>query len=332
MRRVIIILLCCLLAGGCSALPAEERSFAVALGLSVREGVWEAAARIPSYQQSGGYLTLQARGGSLEEAMAGLDASAPMRMHYGQLRLLIFSGELARSGSFVSAVEAVADRAETRLQAQLCVTEDPMKGVMDALEPQTGARLSKSLDVMLETRREMGVIPDASLSGILRMGQRQDPVLIRISLEDEKTLRLTGGEMISGAAGAQGSLSAEEMQLLSLMQGKVRRTMITLEDGTVTIHDAGCRLSLDGNRACVRLKVRCSGSSLTAEGAADALQREVRGVIGRLAEAGCEALGLGRFAIRHFRDAAAWRELDWRHVYPALEWEILVDVQTAAQA
>ena len=77
MRRVCCLLLAMLLLTGCSALPEEDRAFAVVLGLDKQGDAWRAWARIPSYQQEGGYLTLSAQGRSLGEVMAQLEAALP---------------------------------------------------------------------------------------------------------------------------------------------------------------------------------------------------------------------------------------------------------------
>ena len=66
---------------------------------------------------------------------------------------------------------------------------------MDALKPATGARLSKSLDVLMETRLEQGTVPRAALADVIRMGDRQQPVLMNIALDDAE-IALSGGWLI----------------------------------------------------------------------------------------------------------------------------------------
>lgn len=350
MRKVILALLCaCLLCGGCSsALPAEERSFAVALGVSASAGVWEVAARIPTYQQEGGYLTLSAQGATLAEALSLLDAAAPMRMHYGQTRLLVISQGLAEASDFPGVLQALARLRDMRLQAQVCVTADDLPTFMDALEPQTGTRLSKSLDILLQTRRELGVVPDATLSSVLRMGERQCPVLLAAALSGEESvsrqgmdatperqrvqsageIRFGGGWLVSAAGQVKGSLSPRETQLLNLLQGRTMRSSLAMEDGAVTLADAGCKVRLDGNTVFCDVTLRYTDATLSKEGVIRELSEDIRGVTAKLSAADCDALGLGRQAVRHFVDVAAWKALDWPGLYPRLQWQITVRLNT----
>lgn len=330
LRRVIMILVCGCLMGGCSALPAEERAFAVALGITRQAGAWQVSARIPGYQEEGEYLTLTAQGASLQEALAGLDAVAPMRMHYGQVRLLIFDRGLAETAEFPAALTLLAHRADMRLQAEVCVTQMDMPALMDALEPQTGTRLSKSLDVLLETRRKLGVIPQASLSAAMRMGERQCPVMLNIAAGEDGKPTLSGGWLTDQAGQVQAMLSPEETQLLMLMQGALKKTTLALAGHTVTLTDAKRRLSLNGNEARCAVTLRYTSTNLSQEGVEAEVQRAMLALTQRLASANCDALGMGGYAIRHFRDQPAWSALDWAALYPQLTWHITVSAEPPA--
>ena len=52
-------------------------------------------------------------------------------------------------------------------------------------------------------------------------------------------------------------------------------------------------------------------------------------VIGKLAAANCDALGLGRQAIMQAADWAQWRQLAWPEKYPTLTWHVAVDAVSA---
>lgn len=327
-RLIVLVLIGCLM-GGCSALPAEERSFAVALGVSRNDDAWEVSARIPGYQPDGGYLTLTERGGSLQEALARLDAAAPMRMHFGQVRLLIFSLEEAKSEAFPSLLETIARRADMRLQAEVCVAQENVATLMERLEPQTGTRLSKSLDVLLETRRRLGVIPETSLSSLMRMGERQCPVLLSVSVEND-SVQLSGGWMVNSQGRVQAKLLPEEIQLLTLMQNRLRKTTLMLPGGMVALTDAGSSISLNGNSAACSLTLHCTSSELSREGVQHQVEQRVLALVEKLAAEDCDALGLGGYAIRHFRDMEAWEQLNWPQVYQQLTWEIKVQAQLPA--
>ena len=344
MKKLLIMAITLLLCASCTALPAEERSFAVALGVSENTGAWEVCARVPTYQSGGGYLTLEARGNSLSEALAVLDATAPMQMHLGQLRLVVFSQGLAESSAFPGVLAELAMRREFRVQAQVCVTADPVRDLIDKLEPATGSRLSKSLDVLMETRIEQGVIPQAELSEVLRRGERQSWVAIHVALEDTASVARPGMDAAAGAQAASGTgkvqfgggwligqdgsangqLTASETQLLGLMAGTLQKGTISLREGTVPLISASSRVKLHGNTAACDVTLRYGAAGMTEAGVQQAVAEACRAVLGKLAAANCDALGLGRQAIRYFPDMAAWHELDWPILYPQLDWQVTV--------
>ena len=344
MKKLLIVMAALLLCASCSALPAEERAFAVALGVSESGGTWEVSARVPTYQTSGGYLTLTARGSSLSEALALLDATAPMTMHLGQLRVVIFSQGLAASSSFQSTLTELAMRREFRLQAQVCVTADPVADVIDKLEPATGARLSKSLDVLLETRADQGVIPSAALSDVLRRGERQSWVAVNVALESAANLgqpgmdesagtqaasgtgkvQIGGGWLIGQDGSAHGQLTAGEMQLLALMAGELPKGTLSFDDGSVTLISSSAKVRLKGNAVACDISLRYTHSVMTEAGVQHAVTTACREVLGKLAAADCDALGVGRQAIRGHWDMASWHKLDWPLRYPQLDWQVTV--------
>lgn len=344
MKKLLLLAAILMLCASCAALPAEERAFAVALGVSESGGVWEVSARVPTYQQSGGYLTLTARAGSLGEALALLDVSSPMRLHLGQLRLAVFSQALAESPAFPGTLRALAARREFRLQAAVAVTADPVRDLIDALEPATGSRLSKSIDILLETRVRQGASPGTTLSDALRRGERQSWVAADVALADGANLaqpgmdasagqqaasgagkaQFGGGWLIGQDGSAHGRLTVAEQQVLALMSGQLRRGTLSLEDGTVTLIGASVRLKLRGGAVACGMRLRYASSAMTEAGVQHAVVAACRGVLGKLAAADCDALGVGRQAIRRFPTMAAWREIDWPAVYPALTWEITV--------
>ena len=109
-----------------------------------------------------------------------------------------------------------------------------------------------------------------------------------------------------------------------LMQNRLRKATIPLADGTVTLSDGSGRVRLDGNHVTCALTLRYTDASLAQEALRQAVKQEAEQVLGLLAAADCDALGLGGQAIRHFPDMEAWRALDWPGLYPSLTWAVWV--------
>lgn len=326
MKRVLALLVALLALGGCTTVTGEQRAFAVVLGISGGGEEWQVSARLPTYQAEGEYMTLTAWGKSLGEAMGGLNAAAPMELHYGQLRLLLFSAQLARSAAFPGVVRALFARAEVRPQAALAITGDNVADVVDAMEPATGARLSKSLDTLLEARQRLGLLEITTLEAWQRMGIRRQPTLPNASLpqQDGEKVSFSGGWLFGPGGQAQGQLTDGEMQLLSLLAGRLRQGTLSLPEGTVTLLDTASRITLHAGEARCRIKLRCAASSLTEDGLAQALASSLQALTGKLAAANCDALGLARQAMQGTLTMPQWQAKEWS--YPALNWSFSVEV------
>ncbi len=323
------MLLLCLLCTGCAALPAEERAFAVALGVSKDAGQWTVHARIPDYQSPGGYQTVTGDGASLTEALAALDASAPMQLHLGQLRLLVLEAELAEKEGISEVLAVLEERADLRQEAHLAVTGDGMKELMEAMKPAAGTRLSKSIDVMLDTRIGEGTALPASLADIQRMGERQSPVLLDLRLEEKKAA-LSGAWLADTDGIVRGSLSREETQLLSVLTGQLRSGMLTLPEGAVRLIDAQVTKELSMptmQSASVRMILRVHGTSMNEDEVAASVARACLTLLNKLSAMGCDALGMGRQAILHAEDMAHWQEIGWPQRLRELEWSVSVGVE-----
>lgn len=350
MKRGVAILLSIMLLSGCSALPAEDRAFAVALGISENAGLWEVGVRVPVYQTGGGYMTLSAKGSSLGEAMALLNASAPMELHYGQLRLMVFSESTARRTSFPELLRALAARGEVRPQAALAVTRDNVLDVMDALEPATGSRLSKSLETLLEAREKTGVAAIVTLDEWQRMGERQQAVLLNVAMEPGQSgalqgmnatagelpvqgagkAQFSGGWMMNAEGKVQGTLSAAEMQLLALLKDELHQGTLTLPEGTLTLLDTNSKLTLEQDSIRCKLRVQYSAASMTEEGVQAALISALQALAGKLSAAGCDALGIARKAVLGCSTAEDWRQMTWPEQYAALAWHFVIQVEREA--
>lgn len=317
-KVLILLLLTIVLCSSCTALPAEERAFAVALCVE-KEDAWRVHARIPTYQTGGGYMTVTGEGETLPAALSSLDAASPMRINLSQLRLLVIDEGLTEIDALLA---ALAERPDMRMQCTVTLTDAPAKDVAEALKPAAGSRLSKALDLLMDARLEQGAILPASLAEVLRMGERQSPVLTALSLEG-KEINLSGGYTMEGLR-----LKPEETALLSMLLGHVKSLHLTLPGGSAEVRDvsAKVRLSEDLAMARVELTLTETAASFTEEGLEQALVDALLTLLTRLSAAGCDALGLGRQAVMGTRDMAEWHAQNWPERYRAIRWEVAVGV------
>lgn len=325
MKALILLLLPMLLCSACTALPAEERAFAVALCVERTES-WRVYGRIPTYQSGGGYITVSGQGETLAAALDDMDAASPMRINLSQLRLLVAEEELARSGELSALLTALADRPDMRMECAVALTAAPVQTVVEALTPAAGTRLSKALDLLLEARVEQGAILPARLSQVLRMGERQSPVLIALALDGEE-ITLSGGVTAEGL-----HLDWAEIALLSLLLGHAKSLHLTLGATSAEVREVSANVRLSEDLATARVTL-----TLTAPSAADAsadleqaLADALLALLTRLANGGSDVLGLGRQTVTHVPDMPAWHALNWPERYRAVRWEVAVSVRGPA--
>ena len=324
MKILILLLLPVWLCSACAALPAEERAFAVALCVEKAEGEWRIQGRIPTYQSGGGYMTVTGEGDSFSVALTDMDAASPMRINLSQLRLVVVDVNLAESGGLLDLLTALSDRRDMRMQCAVALTDEPLLSVAEALKPAAGTRLSKALDLMLDARMEQGAIPPAALSDVLRMGDRQSPILIALSMDGEE-VSLSGGYTVDGMF-----LAADEIALLSLLLGHTKSLRINLSGGYADVRDASAKVCLDESLARVELTLTATDASLEEDALEQTLADALLALLTRLSAGGSDVLGLGRQAIMRIHDLAQWRALNWPEKYRGIRWEVTVGVSGPA--
>lgn len=328
-KRFMVMLLAFMLGcTACTALPAEERAFALALCVEKTDGVWRVYSRIPAYQTGGEYLTVTGEGDTLPLALVDMEGNAPMHLHLSQLRLLVLDAELGKTTALTEALSILARQQDMALQCEVAVSRDNMQDVADAMKPPAGARLSKAMDVLIQSRKDQGAVLPASLADVIRMGTRQSPVLMKLSL-DEGSIRLSGGFPMTTTGMLAEPLSVEETALLSLLLKQSKNPVLRISDNSVRIRENSCRaeLSPDLKQADVMLRLRLTDHEAQSEQLEKDLADACLILLERLSQNGCDVLGLGRQAIVRKQDMAQWEALDWSSVYRHIRWQIGVSVQ-----
>lgn len=324
-KLLALLMLMLMLCTSCSALPAEERAFAVALSVEKQDGRWQVHARIPTYQSGGGYQTVTGAGGSLDEALAAMDTAAPMHLHLSQLRLLVLHAGL--NDEMYAALHLLSERMDVRPDCAVAVTDVPGKTLMEALKPTMGTRLSKSIDVLLDTRAEQGSILPATLADVIRMGERQTPVAVGLFVSDGK-VELSGGYVLEN-----GILLLTDMEtaFLSLLRGDAKKLQLSLPGGTAEVRDVKSHVHLeDMSNASVDLTLTAVASAFTPEGLEEVLARELLALLERLSKAGCDVLGLSRGAVMRTDNMADWHALNWPERLRQIRWTVSVGVSGPA--
>lgn len=336
MKRWLVLLCAALLCQSCAALPAEERCFVVALCMDAADGQVSLAARVPGYRSPGDYETVEATGASLPDALAQLEAAAPMQLHYGQVRLVAASERMAAAGMLLPALRELAQLPFFRGDAVVCVTEKEPKSVCDALNPLTGTRLSKSLDILLETRREQGTILSASISETLLMDGRQCPTAVALDVQEaekqeDSTVSMEGVWLMDSSGSARQRLTGQQTQLLALISGKLKEGAIPLGNTALPLQNIRVQLSISQGQPLLRLSVKHGQTALSDAEMAEMLAQEIRQVLDLLAKSNCDALGLARKLMSRYQTAEAWEAAQWPALYPLMDWRVEVSAHGLAE-
>lgn len=329
MKRLLCLLMICFCCASCSALPPEERAFCVALLIDGNAEECRVFVRVPTYQDNGGYQTLSASGATLTDALRTLESAAPMRLHWGQLRLIVLSRAWAADIPITRILSDLSGVENLRLHAAVAVTEEKASELAEKLVPTSGTRLSKTIDVMTQARHEQGVMPTCAASALLRYGSRQSPVLSGAQISGESFL--LGGAWLTDADGlVRGFLTPEETQILLLMQGELARTQLLLPDHAVHLTEAHSQVTLANSEATCRIRLRYDHADLTPQAVSAETAQVCLNVLNQLQAIGCDALGIGRQAIRHSRSMADWRDSDFPSQFQRLRWTVEVRSEPAA--
>lgn len=329
MKKCCLLMVLCLLCGACSALPPEERAFCVAMVIDGNQASCTVSVRIPDYAKQGGYQTMTQTGSTLSDALGRLESHASLRLHWGQMRLIVFSRAWLAETPLPETLTTLMQLENLRLHATLAVTEEDTASLIEKIVPTNGTRLSKSLDVLIEAHQEQGTILPGSMSAVLRMGSRQSPLLADVHAEGE-AFSLSGGWMIGQDGRLTGKLSPEEMQLCGLMVGQLSRTQLLLPSHAVHITEASRRLVLSEDGVTCRISLRYDVSDLTPAEVSDAVAQSCMAVLEKLQEGHCDALGLGRQAIGQYRTMDAWRASSFAEDLSQRHWTVIVSSEPAA--
>lgn len=375
MKKLALLLCLCLLLGGCS--DGLSRSLMViTLGVDMDENGVTLTIKAPNYGATGGgensqqggqnqqeenYFHLSVTGTTWEHAMSLLNAATPRAMRFGQLREVIISLNAAQSGQLYSILTQVDILQNVRTHAKVIICRGTAQEFLQSQKSAIGKRLSTYLDVTLDSLREKGFIPTATLSSLLRdiSSAWRDPLIAfaafageneqgKDTAQDDRpvdllpgTLPVSGssmgeyvGALAVGSAGKNVLLTGYEVQLYHLLTGEVRSMAFGVDGEYFDVRPRGkSRLSIqkeNGQEAlCLFLPVTVEYSAFRdapAQDVARHLEKEAEALIKKLQSASCDALGYGCVAVREYLTLFDWAQSNWESRYQTADVRVEVSV------
>jgi len=374
-RSLLFLCLFCLAFTGCT--DGLSRSLMViTMGVDAKDGEYTITIKAPNYGATGGgaggssdsegkgdenYLNLSVTGKSWEHAMSLLNAATPRLLRFGQLREIVIGKDTAQQNELNAILTQVDILQNVRTHAQVIICEGEAQAFLKAQKSTIGKRLSTYLDVTLDSLRQKGYIPTATLSALLRdlNCTWRDPLIAYAAFQGEEStgedtahldrpvdqqagsLPRQGtdmGEYVGAlAVGAQGQrtlLTGYEVQLYHLLMGEKQSMALGVDEKYFDVSArAGKKMRLleEGGREVlyVYLPVTVDYSAFREyphEDVAGQLQTEAERLLRKLQAGGCDALGYGCIAVREYRTMFDWAAADWPKRYQAAGVRVEVDV------
>lgn len=359
-KRLLCLLLCifALTMAGCSN-DLSRSLMILTMGIDLNEKGVTVSVKAPDYGAAGkddaagggekseeAYFTLSVTGKTWEDAMNLLNAAAPRRLRFGQVREIVVSLDTARSGQLARLLAQADVLQNVRTHARVIICQGSAADFLKNQKSVIGKRLSAYLDVTLSTLREKGYIPTATLSSLLRdlNSVWRDPLIACAAFPadqhapadqraDGQPVDLLSGELgVTGASmgeyvgalalgsdGGHALLTGYEVQLYHLLTGQVS-SMATGVDGQFfdVLPRGKSRMRLekaDGcDVLCLYLPVTVDYSAFREAPTADIagqLQREAEALLGKLQACGCDALGYGALAAREYSSLFDFAAANW---------------------
>lgn len=361
---------------GCySKTEIEQTAFVLAIGLDRgREKPLRLVAQIavpPAIAgESGGggqleAVLLSAEGRTVSEAILELSKVTPSKLFWGHADIIVMTADFVEHG-LVRKTDIFLREREFRPGAFVFITHDELEDVLAVKYPaQPGnAAYVQQLADLTSTHSTSPQAFIAELGILISVGT--GAMLIPIITVDEsaassgvdkplKTLRLSGSGVVNGD-GLLAELTAVETRGVLWAIGKVRETIITLEDpGDLTgslgirvfrswshisieidhqrIEDSKVLVSINGDADIIEAhlpgvylssaEVQMVNGSLS-----EAVAREVRNSLRLLQHVGADALGLAEL-FRRSMPAARWKEVkaQWDQVFSQIEFSVTVDLR-----
>lgn len=381
-KRSLLLLLCaCMFLSGCTD-GLSKSLMVITLGVDLDESGLTLTIKAPNYGATGGgsdssqqsgqsqqeenYFNLSVTGTTWEHAMTLLHAATPRAMRFGQLREVIISLDTAQSGQLQNILTQVDILQNVRTHAKVIVCKGKAQDFLKNQKSAIGKRLSTYLDVTLDSLREKGYIPTATLSSLLRdlSSSWRDPLIAFAAFAGENeqgedtsaddrpvdqlpgTLPVSGssmgeyvGALAVGSTGDFALLTGYEVQLYHLLTGEVGSMAFGMDGQYFDVLPRGkSRLSIKTENGqevlCLHLPVTVEYSAFREAPTQDIalhLQREAEALIQKLQAASCDALGYGCVAVRKYLTLFDWAQSGWESRYKTAQVRVEVDVTLRQQ-
>ncbi len=330
MKQLLLILLCLLTLTSCGASSGEKQIFPICMSIDrTEDGGLRLGVQVSSLSadSADAYTVFFADGDDFAQALEIMGASMPYPLHFGQLRLLMISREIAETEQLSQLLWQVYGLHTIRPHAAVMVALEDAGETMKAQKPDLSVRLSTYLDQLLVRLRQERLTPAETLTDVMRLigSGYGDPLLGVCAVHPD--MKQQGNEKPatppSAEGGGQPAFAAPQGVIAigepspgnelpeDTIAGKLPR------EGGNPVEYVGCAaISKDHVTACFTAEqtrlllllrenaqvhhVTKQGASVTIKEKEDLSLQPVKEILSLLRANRCDALGIGAAATKAF--------------------------------
>ena len=368
MALLLALAACALLSGCTQSLDVENQAYVLVMGVdeAVNEGI-QLTIRYPRISGGGSnseagsaggdYGALSISAGSYEAALEKLDWAVGRSLNLSQLKLVVISEDMARSGE---ARQLLCDIAQTeRLfnAAYVAICDSSAADFVNAIEQNIGSRLSMELNAMFEMYTRRGYVPNEKLADIYYQtisvysdpmaayarlaqktedGTRIDPPAQTVNaVESNIQTRYLGAALLRDGR-VVGLLDAEEMTLTALLRNDTKYFEYLSQHQIIRLTPSvPVQIHVHCGPEITEIDVHVQLETAVTERIPDKAQLEaqltadIEKLIARAQQLGVEPFGFAEYAAAHFPTLQSWMAYDWHTHFSQARLNIRVDLSTS---
>lgn len=364
---ILLMIIGALTLSGCSAArQLENQAYVIAMGIDVSTGGdIELSVQLPKIsggqQDSGGanssYVPVSVRAGTFDHALEELNRSVPRDMNLSQLELIVLSQDAAFSKDFAGLIEKLAGTQNIYTAASVIICEGHAGEFIRALKPGLGSRLSADILARLDHCRGLGILPECSLAEVFYRSNApySDPMAGYVTLETasdsggdtaepassassgsqssskeskEAVIRFGGAAVLSGGI-CKALLSAEEVMLVNLLQGRLNSFRWSCGGASIALQNIGApqiMVDTSASPAKISILLRLSIEEQSGLPELDVIRRQLSSDIMQLIEKmqrlQLEPFGIAESAAASFLTLQDWQSYGWKARWKDAQTEI----------
>lgn len=361
---VIVLALAALLSGCEKYREVENLAYVIMLGVDLADdNQIQISALIPKITGDSGsesgeasdskHQVYAAAGANFDAALNRLRWVVPRQVDLSQVKVIMLSERLARSGLFMPVAYAMMETYHLYTAARLAICEGEARTFIESENETLGTRIAADLDAMFEDYTSQALIPDGQFADVFYMSASiySDPIAIYSPSSETAAASVIIPQSADQPDDAQpqknrflgacvfrngtmrGVLTAEDTLYCRLLRGKSQSfqmdfnsetlylTMSTAPIIRVDSKSEPARISID-----MRLSQQTKRARANANQIAQTLRERILATIDRCKRMGVEPFQFADIAAGGFATIGEWLDYDWHSHFADSEIDLRIQI------